>query len=454
MKFADLPEIAERWHCWPRTLFGRLMLILFSELLLAHAFAFALAQMDSRQAAKDRMFYTMGKDVASAVAILERLPPAERSSWLSRLARSNYDYALRPATAAVHPIAGVDIVDEVLATVRANLGESYPISATSVEGDTEQLRMEVHLQLHDGTPLTVTLSATPMKLSFSLFLLLILQLALLALVTWFAVRLATRPLKLLANAATNLGENWKASAPLKESGPQELVQAAKAFNTMQSRITKYLTERMQILAAVSHDLQTPITRLRLRLELMDDQSPRDNMLRDLDVIQHLVERGITYARSQNPLQRPVEPSCRIDLNALLRSTVYDYQDAGHTLRLHGALDEPVTSQPHVLRRVLTNLIDNALKFATDVEIVLAADGDKHVAITIQDRGPGIPENKMSDVFQPFCRLEDSRNSETGGSGLGLAIVQQLVLNLQASLSMTNREGGGLAVRLRLPRNPP
>jgi signal transduction histidine kinase len=314
----------------------------------------------------------------------------------------------------------------------------------AVPGDRE--RLQVHLKLSDGTPLTIDLrpmSSAP--LSRWLLLVLCLQLLLLVGCCWFAVRLATRPLNQLAVAADTLGPDLKA-VRLPEDGPSEVARAARAFNAMQDRIATYMTERMQILAAISHDLQTPITRMRLRVDVMDGEPESAKLRQDLQEMEALVKEGVTYART---LHGATEVPRRIDPDALFDSLVCDYVDADQAVSLQGRFGRPLMTRPQALRRIIGNLVDNALKFSGAAEIKVAAVHDGQATISVLDCGPGIPDESLETVFQPFFRLEGSRNRNTGGTGLGLAIARQLALAMDATLSLHNRVDGGLEARLTL-----
>jgi signal transduction histidine kinase len=305
-----------------------------------------------------------------------------------------------------------------------------------VPGDPD--RLQVHLQLSDGTPLTIDYHPMPgAPLSPWLSWVLVLQLVVLAACCWLAVRLATRPLSQLARAADTLGPDLKAER-LPEDGPDEVARAARAFNAMQDRIRLYMTERLQILAAISHDLQTPITRMRLRVDVMDDSPQGAKLQQDLQEMETMVKEGVTYART-----------LRIDPDALFDSLVFDYVDAGKDVSLHGRVDTALVTRPQALRRIVGNLVDNALKFGGAAEIRVAASQDGHVTVSVLDRGPGIPAESLEAVFEPFYRLEGSRNRGTGGTGLGLAIARQLALAMDAALSLHNRPDGGLEARLVL-----
>ena len=207
----------------------------------------------------------------------------------------------------------------------------------------------------------------------------------------------------------------------------------------------YMTERMQILAAISHDLQTPITRMRLRVDTMEDESSAERLQQDLREMESLVKEGVTYART---LHGAVEAPRKVDLDALLDTLVCDYADAGQPVALTGTVGHPVVTRPQALRRIVGNLIDNALKYGGDANLSVVRC-DEGIDIVVTDHGPGIPEDKLEAVFAPFVRLETSRSRHTGGTGLGLAIAKQLAQAMDARLTLRNRDGGGLEARLRL-----
>lgn len=274
---------------------------------------------------------------------------------------------------------------------------------------------------------------------------LIVQLLFLALCCGFAVRLSIRPVVALAEAADALNPSTE-TPPLDETGPTELARAARAFNAMRLRIARFAEERVQILAAISHDLQTPITRMKLRAEMAEDSEEKRKLVHDLAEIETLVKEGLAYARTAH--HSDGEKPSRVDIGSLVESLVYDYQDTGKAVTLKQSGGGAIVTRPHALRRVLSNLIDNAIKFGSAAELHVRRE-ERAVVIEVLDRGPGIPEDKLNAVLQPFVRLENSRNRETGGSGLGLAIAQQLALAAGGALALHNRKGGGLVAEVRL-----
>lgn len=428
---------------WPRTLASRLSLIFLIGLILAQTLSFGAQYYERYESAKNTMLGNLETDVSTSVAILDRLPAEERSAWLTRLARKNYGYLLSEGDPGT-PIDARDVPVAVTSITEA-IGARYPLTFTDVPGPRQHF--QGHLRLSDGSPLTIDVRPAMAPLSPWLPAVLLGQLALMIACTWLAVRIAIRPLTRLANAVETLDPNAQ-PINLDESGPTEVVYAARAFNTMQARIAAYLKERMQLLAAISHDLQTPITRMKLRAEFMDDCAEKDKLWNDLSEMEHLVREGVAYARS---VHGSTEESRRTNMDSFLESLVFDYQDMGKQVQLVGHSAAVIDTRPHALRRVLVNLTDNALKFAGAAEVHVAADGAS-LSISVLDRGPGIAEAELAQVLQPFYRVENSRNRDTGGTGLGLAIAQQLAMALGGTLTLSNREGGGLCAELELPIN--
>jgi len=430
-----------RFWPWPRTLGWRLFLILLTGLTVAHGLSFSVLFLERYMTTKIVMLNTLENDVATSIAILDRLPAEERADWLARLDRGTYRFVLGPGLAGVPDISNRG--GEIAAKIQEAGGQRFPIQVESIPGDGK--RLQAHLTLSDGNPLTIDVNPSTMPLAEWLPYVLLAQLILLILCSWFAVRQAIRPLVNLANAADALDPNKKAPR-LSETGPSEVAYAATAFNAMRDRITHYLEERVQILAAISHDLQTPITRMKLRAEFAEDSVEKDKLVQDLAEIERLVHEGVAYARSAHG---NTEKSSRIDVESSMESLVYDYQDTGKAVTINGKINAAIETRPHALRRIFTNLIDNALKFGESAEVHLERDAQGSVIIKVLDRGPGIPEEQLEAVLQPFFRLEQSRNRGTGGTGLGLAIAHQLALAIGASLKLRNREGGGLSAEISL-----
>jgi signal transduction histidine kinase len=258
------------------------------------------------------------------------------------------------------------------------------------------------------------------------------------------LRWATRPLSDLALAAERFSLDSKPE-PLSEGGPQEVRRAAKAFNTMRDRIQNLVGERTQALAAVSHDLRTPITRVRLRSEAIDDDATRELIDQDLAEMESMIEQTLEFLRVGDS----GEARRLVDLASIANTIVDDAQDAGREAVFSGIASLPVKGQPVALKRALGNIIGNALKYASRVEVeARVADGS--ALIVVRDDGPGIPVNRIESVFEPFVRLEGSRNKETGGVGLGLTIARSIVAAHRGDVVLRNRPEGGLEAIVSLP----
>ncbi|MFS2178025.1 ATP-binding protein [Rhizobium pisi] len=425
---------------WPSTLRSRIFLILLIGLAFAYGLSFSVLYMERYMSAKAVMLGTLEHDVATSIAVLDRLAPDQRVDLVDRLGRGNYSFVLGPGLPGVPDTSSKGV--EILGKIEEAVGHRFPIRIERIPGEVS--RLQAHLTLSDGSPLTI--DVTPkgiMPIAAWLPYVFAVQMALLILCAWFAVRQAIRPLGELAAAADALDPNEDGPA-LSETGPSEVAHAARAFNAMRERIAHYLEERVQILAAISHDLQTPITRMRLRADMAEDSPEKDKLVHDLGEIQRLVQDGIAYARSAHGSG---EKNARIDLASFIDSISYDYQDIGKAVTVVGLVQGAVFTKPHALRRILSNFIDNALKFAGAAEISVGRGAADEIVITVMDRGPGIPDDMLEAAMQPFFRLEQSRNRETGGTGLGLAIAQQLTAKLGGSLRLYNRSGGGLAAEI-------
>lgn len=428
----------------PVSLFARVTVIIVAGLVIAQLLAFASIRHERGLALRELMMTGIERDIASSLAILDRLNAAERASWLGRLERRNYRFALGGDVQGPPPHTAT--AREFAAAMVEALRPHHVLKVAQVAEGHDGLQILVRLA--DGSPIVVHARRVEMPVSNWVLWILFAQLTVLAACAWVAVRLVTRPLARLAAAAEALGSDLKARE-LAETGPTEVVHAARAFNEMQRRIARYTAERVEILASISHDLQTPITRMRLRTDLMDDGPDRTRFRQDLEAMQALVREGIAYART---LHGSAEPPTPVDIDALLEAMVGDYEDAGQPLQVEGRAGAAIVTRPLALRRILSNLVDNALKFGGDAGIRVSRD-DGRMVIAVIDHGPGIPPDQLEAVLQPFHRLENSRNRSTGGTGLGLAIAHQLSQAMGARLELRNRSAGGLEARLTMDAVP-
>ena len=304
----------------------------------------------------------------------------------------------------------------------------------------------VGIRLRDGTWLNL-LAAYVEDIGFWPFRSILILAALISLVAglsiWAIARL-TSPFQIFAAAATRLGTDVNAK-PIPERGPADVCGAIRAFNVMQTRLQRFIEDRTQMLAAVSHDLRTPITRLRLRAEYIGSQRQRGKFLSDLEEMENMISGILSFAKENARLESTVT----VDLRAMLRSFCDDLSDRGFKVCFNGAARLPYLCRPLSIRRCFTNLLDNALKYGDHAVVKLEMSAIS-ILVHFDDHGPGIPEDLREDAFRPFHRLELSRNRETGGSGLGLTVARTVARAHGGEVVLTDAPCGGLRATVVLP----
>jgi signal transduction histidine kinase len=432
----------------PRSIAGRITVVLISGLILALVASIAVASIGGPFGDDHLRYPSLVGRVATVAAIVGGVPAEGRAELVARVARPPLDAQWSP-TARPPAEAARDWRSRHLARdLQRALGDLG--STAIVIDDSPAEAVAAWLQLADGTWVTVTVerealgSLWPLRfgLGLSVFI------GGIALLAVWAARRVTVPLGRFAEAAGRLGTDVNAP-PMVDAGPSEIVQAARAFNQMQERIQRLVNDRTRMLAAIAHDLRTVLTRLRLRAELIDDTEQQRRAIADLDAMATMLDETLAFARDDSAGDAPRD----VDLAALVRSLCDDLADAGQPVQYFGPDRLRFVCRPIALRRALTNLIDNAVKYGRVAEVGLQADRDA-VRLTIEDRGPGIPAAAREQVFQPFFRLEPSRSRETGGTGLGLAVARTIVHRHGGEITLDDRPGGGLAVRITLPTTGP
>jgi signal transduction histidine kinase len=382
--------------------------------------------------------------LAAAAQLLGTAAPADRPRLVTDLARAfpQFDIAIGPPGAVSKAI---DTDHPALHGLHRRLGPAYRSFLLPGHGDARA----VGIVLPDGMMVTARLAANPWRGPFwggpwmmtALFA--VISVTLLGL---WAARALTAPLSSFAEAAENFSLNGGAAAPLPERGPAEIRSLAKALNRMRERITGLIDDRTKVLAAISHDLRTPITRLRLRSEFIEDDSHRSRTLADLDQMRAMLESVLSFLRNDFKL----ESMTLTDTASTLQLVADQFSDMGHAVSYDGPDHAMATVRPDDLHRSVTNLVENAIRYGGQAMIRLQASAD-HLVIDVEDDGPGISDARKTDVLQPFVRGDDARNMDDAeGFGLGLSIARAIVLAHGGELALLDREPHGLIVRIRLP----
>lgn len=429
----------------PRSLFGRLVVVMTLGLIIAQLISVALHLMERQRSIARTVSEEITERIVSLYQALDSVDGNERLRLASLLSSKSLSVELE-AGGAPAPIEHQEDI-HFLRTLKAALGSGVIVDAQSAPqlGVTQ---IDLRLQLTDRNWLHIRGGAPREMFAWPthLFVNLGAMIFSLAGLSWVVVRSVTKPLGSLARAAHELGQDIN-KPPLPETGPLEVAEAAKEFNSMQHRLKQSIEERARFLAAVSHDLKTPITRMRLRVEMLEESPLREKFDADLNEMEAMVRAALDYLRGEI-VDEPLRP---VDLTALVETVVEDFMEAGARLELHCNAEIRSVVRPHALRRCLTNLIDNALKYGGEEVAVAVEEWPDGVCILVRDRGPGVPADELENVFEPFYRVENSRSRETGGTGLGLAIARQVALSHGGNLRLTNRDGGGLEARLQLAK---
>lgn len=306
----------------------------------------------------------------------------------------------------------------------------------------------VQVILTDGNAITIHhfLPDNVQELSVRFFIFgILLTIVVIALISWSIYKL-TKPLNAMATAATRLGSNLY-TPPLSETGPEDIASASKAFNLMQKNLKNHLETRTQALFAVSHDLRLPLTRLRLRIENNIPQSLKEQIDQDITEMESMIEQTLAYLKAGHD----TEAFIKLNLNSLLDSICDNMEDLGADITRIGKLHDPVMAQPQAMNRCLSNIFENARRYGGDKIIVTLQDLFSHIKIIIEDNGPGIPEDDLLKVFEPYYRMDKSRSRHTGGTGLGLAIAKKIIEIHHGKIVLTSPQGKGLTVTIILPK---
>jgi signal transduction histidine kinase len=459
----------------PRSLFGQTLLVLLIGLVVSHIAGSWIYSQDRLQAMRAVGGIAVAQRIANLTKLVQESSGESRARIVAALSDQSFHVSISPDP-AIDAASDEDVqVTEVIknalidqlslgATQQPQVFTARPVRrmfgiGPPMRGYGPMMHdhvgfgpfagfrdLQVAIPLTDGDWLTFAAGLPQGGPSFSRqfpISMAVMAVIILAVSIW-VVRRVTAPLAALSSAAERLGGDLNAP-PMPETGTIETRQASRAFNTMQARLRVLIETRTRLLAAVSHDLRTPLTLLRLRIENVEDPAERDKMLSTIAEMESMIAATLQFARDE----ATAEAFRRTDLTALLDSVVDDMADAGIPVTMEPAEPAIRNCQPAALKRALTNLIDNAVKYGDRARTAIRTT-PQAVEITIDDDGPGIPQNELARVVEPFYRVEASRSRDTGGIGLGLAIALSLVQGNKGSLTLSNRPEGGLRACINLP----
>lgn len=460
---------------FPQTLPVWVLIIVIAGLLIVQATTLYLVARD-RDTSNDIVdYYSLNDRAYAVVQLMHAETPVSRRELASGLSHSGYAVTVSTVPVVSNSIAGNDQLAELEDILVARLAKfgvtdarvrqdpALPATAKIQEPDSDlgdveadllrvatglaaSDRLVASIQFGDGQWLNLIEPLTPpvpllTRESLPLY---VVVAALVALLAMWAIRRLTAPYRVMENAVRRIGDDLK-SPPLPETGSREIRAAAHALNVMQSKLREYVESREQLAAALAHDLRTPMTRMRIRLSMQRSSRLRDELTADLDDLQGIASSVIDFAT----FEVSDETAERIDFASLVESVVDGFGNA--------TLDEPASqaraficfAKPVALRRCVTNLVQNAIKYGTIAKLSLrhGADG---IVLTIRDEGPGIPDAQLDAVFAPFVRIDPSRSRDTGGHGLGLAIARNIARGAGGDITLANAPDGGLEARLTLP----
>ncbi len=458
---------------FPRSLRGRLVLLILVALLVAQAVSVIFFVDERGLAVRNALGLEAAGRAANVVRLIEEAP-AELHSSIVRSADSPL------VRFSLDTVPAVDHTDHdgggMAARLRSILGpapnreirvelhnvtpmtepmQGMPRNMRSMhqamlEQQTQPVQLLLSIALANGggwLNVQTMFHRPPLQFAWSSVLTFGLSAMLIAVVVWLALGQIVGPLNTLAGAADRLGRGEEVDE-IAPTGPDEVRRLTSAFNDMQARLTRFVAERAQLLAALGHDLRSPLTAMRIRLELLDDEENRERLTAMVDEMQAMVEATMAFARGL----ATSEASVSLDIGELLHDLTAEVREAGGTARLDADGAATAKVRPTAIKRAFRNIVENAVRYGGAADIRVRGSGEV-IEVSVSDDGPGLPEDSLESVFEPFVRLESSRSRETGGVGLGLAIARTIIQAHGGEIRMANRPEGGLCATITLPKGP-
>ncbi|HUO88084.1 MAG TPA: ATP-binding protein [Rhizomicrobium sp.] len=442
---------------WPRALGTQLIVVVAAAVLLSNLAVAAWFQLGAERMSESDLHERLIDRAASMSTLLAAIPARARDDAALAMSSGLWRFELIHGKAVQLPMTDEETrLANRLRTMLPEEKAGQPVSVKLItaappnDGRARPHRppgpaMQFTIPVVRGTQLNATFyrppaPGWPVEVTIAAFMAIVVASAASA----YVARRVARPLTALATAATQAARGGTAP-PVPEEGPDDVRNAAAAFNAMTARVTHTLESQRQLLSAVGHDLRTPLTAMRINLEFVADAEVRERLAANLNELQALTESVLSAARGAGG-----ETKRNIDLSALLESLCADLDDLGEPVIWHAHKPAPLACRPDEIRRAVRNLVENAIAYGHRAEVRISETPGAY-DIVVEDEGPGIPDCDQQRVFEPFVRLETSRNSETGGTGLGLTLVRAIAQGHGGGVTLENRPEGGLRVRLRLPR---
>lgn len=420
--------MAEKRFHLPRWAFGKILLLILSLVIVTQLILFAVYSQKSTSAQFKINRDMIAREVINLIQTVENTAPDEQNNLVSALKIPNFFISISP-----QPKWSPQFQKTSLWHILWKISEQAPdIQLSFYLGN--QRWLNILAKIEPQSPL-LALVLLGMEAILTLTIL----------ISLLSINRYTTPLKNFTEAAERLGVDLR-SDPLPIDGPAAVRAMAHAMNKMQQRIGDLLAARTQMLAAISHDLRTPITRLKLRAQYIEDEKLHEKVISDLDQMEAMLAETLSFAREEGRKEQRI----LLDLASLLDSVCQDFASVGHQIDYLGTFDRSTYRGGAVgLKRVFNNILENAIKYAGNARVRLESVKDEYW-ISIEDDGPGIPEEQLMQVFLPFYRGDNSRSRQTGGTGLGLAVAKDIIRAHGGTIELKRREAGGLIVLIQLP----
>jgi two-component system osmolarity sensor histidine kinase EnvZ len=428
----------------PRSLFGRSLLIIVMPLILLQVVSTWIFYDRHWDTITRRLSTAIAGDIAQVIELMRQSPGEDSRAAILAMAQRNFGLAVTIREGAILPLDDSDNnarIDFFLS--RALTG--WVKRPHQIDSSSFRTRVVVDIQLQDSVMTVVVPGKRLFSTTTYIFIMWMVgtSLVLFAVASLF-MRNQVRPISRLAEAADQFGKGRDLDVDFKPEGAQEVRQAASAFNVMRARLRRQIRQRTDMLSGVSHDLRTPITRMKLQLEMLEDRDAVTELMADVAEMERMIEGYLTFARGEDD-----EAGKRVDLGSIVEDVVAGWRRNNVNIDCHVEGSLEAWLRPDAIRRTLDNLLVNAGRYGENIWVRAGRRGDA-MEITVDDDGPGIAEAHREDVFRPFYRLDESRNPDTGGTGLGLAIARDLVRGHGGDITLEDSPHGGLRARIRLP----